>query len=103
MTGAPVDTATVDALCRAQDIAELTERACWSAARFRSHAHSLGDERRIRAAVLCDTMAKSWDHVADSLARAARALPAPRISTPPRKPEQIQLFDHAEEPALFDI
>ncbi|SNS92812.1 T3SS (YopN, CesT) and YbjN peptide-binding chaperone 1 [Rhodococcoides kyotonense] len=97
LTRGPVDAATVEALCRKQDIGELIERAEFSAQRFRDHAHRLGDERRIRAAVMCDAFAVSWTYVADSLSRAFHRPP-----TPP-KPQQISLFDHMEEPALFDL
>ncbi|OZF48389.1 hypothetical protein CH293_19005 [Rhodococcus sp. 14-2470-1b] len=98
LTGGPVDTATVDALCRRQDLAELTERALWSAERFRGRAHRLGDERRLRAAVLCDKFAAAWEDVAASLKRAARPAPAPV----PRG-EQTQLFLQFDQPSLFDV
>lgn len=98
-TGGPVDSATVDALCRGRDLTELIERARWSAQQFRSHAHRLGDERRIRAAMVCDTLAGAWDNVCESLRRAVR--PKPAVAR--RGAEQIQLFDHMEEPALFDV
>ncbi|WP_072806491.1 T3SS (YopN, CesT) and YbjN peptide-binding chaperone 1 [Rhodococcoides yunnanense] len=98
LTRGPVDSATVEAMCRKQDIEQLVERARYSERRFRDHAHRLGDERRIRAAVMCDTLAMSWAHVADSLAHAFT--PAP--PTPP-KAQQISLFEQLEEPALFDL
>lgn len=98
LTGGPVDAATVEALCRAQDLADLTERARWSAQRFRCHAHRLGDERRIRAAVLCDKFAAAWEDVSESLQRAARPKPAAS-----RRGEQIHLFENVDEPALFDV
>lgn len=98
LTGGPVDTATVEALCRAQDLAELTERARWSAERFRGHAHRLGDERRLRAAVLCDRFAAAWEDVRSSLQQASEPKPATR-----RRGEQIQLFEHLNELALFDV
>ncbi|RRQ25726.1 hypothetical protein DK926_21910 [Rhodococcus sp. Eu-32] len=97
LTRGPVDAATVEAMCRKQDIGELTERAEFSAQRFRDHAHRLGDERRIRAAVMCDAFAVSWTYVAESLGRAFHRAP-----TPP-KTQQISLFDQLEEPALFDL
>lgn len=98
LTGGPVDSATVDALCRRQDVGELAQRAQWMARRFRDHAHRLGDERRVRAAVLCDSFALSWTYVAESLRRTHR--PARQL-TP--RPEQIQLFDSLGEPGLFDM
>lgn len=98
LTCGPVDSATVDALCRSQDVEELAQRARWMAQRFRDHAHRLGDERRMRAAVLCDSFALSWTYVAESLHRTHR--PARQL-TP--RPEQIQLFDSLDEPGLFDV
>ncbi|MGA9869889.1 MAG: hypothetical protein WBQ44_01890 [Rhodococcus sp. (in: high G+C Gram-positive bacteria)] len=99
LTGGPVDTATVEALCRLQDVAELIERARMSAERFRDHAHRLGDERRLRAAVLCDTFAAAWDDVVVSLERSARPRPVVRCR---QRAEQIGLFEVHDEPALFD-
>ncbi|MDJ0362351.1 hypothetical protein [Rhodococcus sp. H29-C3] len=98
LTCGPVDSITVDALCRRQDVEELTQRAQWTAHRFRDHAHRLGDDRRVRAAVLCDSFALSWTHVAESLRRTNRTA---RLPTP--RPEQVPLFDSLEVPTLFDM